>query len=295
MTVQVQEQASLLGPRKSLVAIVSTRRSGEAATSSPAIVILNAGIIHRVGPNRMFVELARRLAAAGHVAVRFDLSGIGDSEARTDGLAPFEATLTDIREALDSLGGARKLDKFILIGLCSGADQAVAYAGRDPRVVGIVQIDASIPRTPGYYVNHYRGRLFRLSSWLNFLSGRHPLWQMMASRAPPPQRAGEVRASLQNPDVRAFLESAYGGALGSGVSFLSIFTSGLESQHNYREQLLDAFPSVNFGAQMQLEYFDATDHTFTPEKDREALLQLICGWVRQQSATTEPQLGQQAS
>jgi pimeloyl-ACP methyl ester carboxylesterase len=183
MTAKIREQATLLGPRKSLVSIIASAAvnggPGIEPSDRPAIVILNAGIIHRVGPNRMFVGLSRLLAAAGHVVVRFDLSGIGDSEPRADGIAPLDAALADIREVLDSLETTRQTKQVILVGLCSGADQAVIYGASDPRVVGMVLIDPSVPRTFRYYVHHYGGRLFRLSSWLNFTSGRHPIWRQL--------------------------------------------------------------------------------------------------------------------
>jgi pimeloyl-ACP methyl ester carboxylesterase len=288
MTGRVREQVVMLGPRKSLVGIVASGASDGAQL--PAIVILNAGIIHRVGPNRMFVTLARRLAAVGHTVVRFDLSGIGDSEPRSDGLAPLEASLADIRDVLDSLTASRQINRVILIGLCSGADQAVVYGGTDPRIVGIVQIDASIPRTSGYYLHHYRGRMFRLASWTNFITGRHPFWSKLLKRSsptPPKESESDERAVLQTAEVKDFLTRAYSQTVGAGIHLLSVFTSDLESQHNYREQLLDAFPSVPFGKQLRLEYFAATDHTFTPEADREELMKIVCEWVAQRSGALE--------
>ena len=145
----IREQAALFGARKSLVGIV-THDPAQARTNLPAIVILNAGIIHRVGPNRMFVGVARTLAANGHLVVRFDLSGIGDSEPRDDGLAPLEAALADIHEVINSLEATRQVRRVILVGLCSGADQSIIYGGRDSRIAGVVLIDPSVPRTPRY-------------------------------------------------------------------------------------------------------------------------------------------------
>lgn len=296
MTAKVREQATLLGPRKSLVSIIASAAVNGGAVPSPAdppaIVILNAGIIHRVGPNRMFVGLSRLLAAAGHVVVRFDLSGIGDSEPRADGLAPFDAALADIREVLDSLQTTRQIKQVILVGLCSGADQAVVYGGGDPRVVGVVLIDPSVPRTFRYYVHHYGGRVFRLSSWLNFTSGRHPIWrQLKRSISSDAAEPAESKSDLQTPQVRAFLESTYARIVAAGVDILGIFTGDREQQHNYREQLIDAFPKVPFGERLQLDYFAHTDHTFTAAADRDSLLRLIVEWVAKRAercAVLEP-------
>jgi hypothetical protein len=53
----------------------------QAAQTPPAVmfVLLNAGAVHRQGPFRLYVHLARRLAALGFSCVRFDQPGIGDS------------------------------------------------------------------------------------------------------------------------------------------------------------------------------------------------------------------------
>src|SRR5687768_18323652 len=50
-----------------------------------SIVILNAGSVHHIGPNRMHVEFARRLAADGCRVCRADLRGLGDSRVRSGG------------------------------------------------------------------------------------------------------------------------------------------------------------------------------------------------------------------
>ncbi len=284
----LREQALLLGARKSLVGIIA-QDPAHSVTGSPAIVILNSGIIHRVGPNRIFVRLARQLAAKGHLAVRFDLSGIGDSEPRADVLAPLDAALADIREVLDSLETTRQIQHVILVGLCSGADQSVIYGGQDKRVTGVVLIDPSVPRTPGYYMRHYRRRMFRLQSWLNFASARHPIWKALGrsitARAPTPPDDLELQPppDLQSPLVRNFLQSAYARTVAAGVQILAILTGGREDQHNHPRQLLEAFPNVPFGSQLRLEFLGSADHTFSAESDRSLLMQLIVEWIDAQT------------
>ena len=65
---------------KPLIAITTVAPRRRAEAGQPWVVLLNAGIIHRIGPNRLYVQLARRLASRGHAVLRFDLAGIGDSE-----------------------------------------------------------------------------------------------------------------------------------------------------------------------------------------------------------------------
>jgi pimeloyl-ACP methyl ester carboxylesterase len=277
------EQALVLGPRKSLVGVITQAAPAVQRADAPVIVVLNAGIIHRVGPNRMSVALSRTLAAAGFTVLRFDLSGIGDSEARTDGLAPLDASLADIREALDMLETTRQARRVVLVGLCSGADHSLLYAGTDPRVVGVVLLDPSIPRTRGYYLRHYGSRLLRLRSWLNVALGRHPHWQALKRRvalAPVNVEEDAQRPDLEQPEVRAFLQRAYESALGQKVQFLAVLTAGVEQRHNHSKQLLEAFPQLNFGDQLRLEYFKDSDHTFTSEANRARVIRLILEWAQ---------------
>ena len=171
------ESVALLGPGKSLVGIVTTPDVPAEGASTACAIVLNAGIIHRVGPNRLHVEMARALADSGLQVVRFDLSGIGDSESRGDSMAPLDAALTDIRDVLDTLSATRGIRRFMLIGLCSGANHAILSAAADERVASVALIDPYVPRTRRYYFNHYVGRMTSVRSWWNLVRGKHPIWQ----------------------------------------------------------------------------------------------------------------------
>jgi pimeloyl-ACP methyl ester carboxylesterase len=282
VTGPIAEQALLLGPRQSLVGVITPGVAMERPDRPPFVVILNAGIIHRVGPHRLHVLLARALAARGVDVLRVDLSGLGDSEPRDDGLPPLDASLADIRDVLDTLETTRQVNRVVLVGLCSGADHSVIYAGTDPRVVGTVLMDPSIPRTARYYLVHYGRRVLSLRPWLNLLLGRHPIWQRLPRRTPQPQAdavADATRPNLEHPEVRAYLQNAYGRALAQGVQFLAVLTGDVERQHNHRRQLLDAFPALSFGSQLRLEYFRDCDHTFSTGAQRARLIDVIVQWT----------------
>ena len=54
--------------------------------------------------------------------LRFDLSGIGDCEIRSDNV-PFEkSSKSESQQAMDFLTSARGVQEFILMGICSRAD-----------------------------------------------------------------------------------------------------------------------------------------------------------------------------
>jgi hypothetical protein len=64
-----------------------------------------------------------------------------------------------------------------------------------------------------------------------------------------------------------------------GMDCLTVFTSGVPHQHNYRRQILDAFPTVPFTGRLQLEYFSGCDHVFTSENDRKRLFGILMAWA----------------
>ena len=109
-------------------------------------VLLNAAAIYHAGPNRMWVEAARRWAQQGIAVLRLDLAGIGDADGEFDVSVSwadmFLPGYTDeIRAALDALAEAGLGRRFLLGGLCTGAYWALHAAASDPRVQEAVMIN----------------------------------------------------------------------------------------------------------------------------------------------------------
>ena len=77
------ERPLYFGERSNLLGVLTAPAAPH--PGSPAVILLNAGLLHRVGPNRLHVDVARRLAEAGFTSLRFDMSGVGDSELPGDG------------------------------------------------------------------------------------------------------------------------------------------------------------------------------------------------------------------
>jgi len=74
----VRERVLSISREPNLFGIVSEPVE-TAPTELPFVVLLNAGSAYRVGPNRLYVPLARHLAAHGFAGLRLDLCGLGDS------------------------------------------------------------------------------------------------------------------------------------------------------------------------------------------------------------------------
>ncbi|MEO7730648.1 MAG: hypothetical protein ABIY55_06715, partial [Kofleriaceae bacterium] len=138
----VRDEVLQLGSEGQLVGIVSHppdgARAAQGGPAAPAVIILNAGVLHRVGPHRLHVALARQIAARGNPSLRLDLGGIGDSIASSDAVTFRASAVADTRTAMTGLGGP---GRFILFGVCAGADNSIATALVDDRVAGIVLVD----------------------------------------------------------------------------------------------------------------------------------------------------------
>ena len=144
---RAQETLDLPGLRETPIAIAQPCGELFGILAEPAgeradvcVVLLNAGALTHAGPNRMWVETARRWAAQGVPSLRLDLEGIGESDgderAYTDvGAFYTEELIPQVLAALDDLAARGLPQRFILLGLCSGAYWAFHAALRDDRIL----------------------------------------------------------------------------------------------------------------------------------------------------------------
>jgi pimeloyl-ACP methyl ester carboxylesterase len=278
------ERAVVFGRARHLVGILNepARESGE---PYPFVVFLNSGIIHHVGANRLYVRLARALARSGVASLRFDLSGIGDSGAPGDDatIPRGEIERRDIDDALSMLA-ADGAQRFVLAGLCSGADNAFATMVSDPRVVGALMLDGFAFRTVGYFVRYYGPRLVRPGVWWRTFTGRSRALKgfltAIGRRLTRWSRPARDRISLaaSTHPTRGEMRRQWLALVGRDARVLLVFTAGLEARYNYRGQFFAAFRGLDFGNTVQHEYFGESDHIFSRERDQARLEQLLIGW-----------------
>lgn len=138
------EEVVTFGSRQSLVGILTNPSPTALRNRSPGIIIIGAGKVHRVGPNRLDVKIARMLGQLGFTTLRFDFSGVGDSGIRTDNLPYGKSVILEAQEAMDCFSSAKGIQYFMLMGICTGAMNAFQIARRDPRVQGIILINPAI-------------------------------------------------------------------------------------------------------------------------------------------------------
>lgn len=158
---------------ETLVGVISVPAKAAAAT---AVIIVVGGPQYRAGSHRQFVLLARKLAAAGVVVLRFDYRGMGDS---TGPAGNFLTATPDIGAAIDAVQNhSPSVKNIVLWGLCDAASAALLYVHKtqDARVTGLcllnpwVRSEASLARTQ--VKHYYTQRLMQRSFWAKLLSGK---------------------------------------------------------------------------------------------------------------------------
>lgn len=120
---------------------IATQAPG--APDGPVAVFLPVSNEHHGGPERMWVDLARRWAEFGVSSLRVDLSGLGESPLRHPHQAPLEPLAREAWQDLEDivmLASAQGTRDVILVGLCSGGYLA-AEAALNHQLAGIVLIN----------------------------------------------------------------------------------------------------------------------------------------------------------
>jgi pimeloyl-ACP methyl ester carboxylesterase len=234
-------------------------------------VLLNAGAIRRIGPNRMWVEIARRWAARGVPTLRLDLEGIGDAggdgERFTELAELYAPGLVDqLIAALDELGTRGSGRRFVLTGLCSGACWSFHGALRDERVVAAFMLNPQAlfwdPLLEA--ARDFRRGVLRVSSWRSVLRGEVPLARIAAfARHAPlaiPRRAA-ARWSAQRAGEDE-LDWALDQLRDTGKHLQFIFSGNEplyeELELDGRLKRLDRWPNIG------LELIPGRDHTLRP-------------------------------
>jgi pimeloyl-ACP methyl ester carboxylesterase len=283
----VREEAILFGASKSLVGVVTD--PAEKGSARPAVILLNSGIIHRVGPNRLYVSLARRLARAGFVVLRFDLSGIGDSVVRRDNI-PFErSSVQETQEAMEYLATTRGVDRFLLAGICTGAVVAYHTARADQRVAGVVLINGQgyIPESEedihAYLVNRQRRRyyldraVYNLGSWRKLVTGRVRVGDIL--RALGVRRNGPRRAKPSRNPKAEEIAVGFRALADRETELLFLYSAGDPGLEELEVILEGKVAELAARETVQYSIVEQADHMFTALASQEVFLGQTGDWL----------------
>jgi pimeloyl-ACP methyl ester carboxylesterase len=282
-----EEHALLLGAQPRMVGVLARGGGQVSERRRVAVLLLGAGLVHHVGPNRLMVALARRLAGRGFVSLRFDHRGIGDSSPRIDG-KPFEAcAVEEAREAMDFLAATEGFEAFVLLGICSGAETALGAALEDRRVVGVGMINGGGQGAGGAWdtyeysrlqVRHYlTNAMLSIDAWRRALTGRIQYRRLVAAlmlrvrnlRGAPEEVAAAAREMARNIE----------GLAARGVRLLWLHSEKDFSRDYFDTMFPQGIDDLLRTGHVELECLRFVDHTMTPRHGQERFLARVQGWV----------------
>jgi hypothetical protein len=285
---QYREKVVTFGDNGSLVGVLTI--PSDARPDAPHVILLNSGIVHRVGAHRSYVTFARALAKIGVPVLRFDLSGIGDSERQATAVSLQESVLRDISAAADFLSLKQGAKSLVVAGLCSGAFDAFLYALADERVSGAFMLDMPGPfRNWSHLAYRAAGRALRPASWMNLV-------RRISKQARPLPLVGSIDGAQPGdastvflPGVRGHLsrdrmEAELDKLLARGVKLMFVFTGGVEDDYNHRLQFRLRFPRAAAHPSLCTEFIPWSDHTFSTRNAREYVTGYLQNWVAQQAS-----------
>jgi len=284
----VAERPVQFGSDGHLVGVLSLPAEGRRSRGDLACLMLNVGVTHRIGPRRVNVKLARQLAEQGVASLRFDLSGIGDSDSVRGRLNFREQALRDMQAAMDMVEAETGIRRFAVIGICSGAVNGYWLAQVDPRVAGLMMFDGFAYTTLKTRLVHDWLRL-RTTPWRTVLQKVKGRLIRSMGAAPANQ---QVSIFNVGPDeatpTRAEFAAALNGLAQRGVALYMIYSGSLLLHFNYAAQTHDVFGHEPFIAGLRHDYWPQVDHLATSQASQRQLLDATCDWIRSIVSTPTP-------
>ncbi len=280
----VTEEVRCFGSNKSLTGIVTLPQQSDRRHDLPAILFLNAGLVHRVGPNRLYVRMARHLAARGFVTLRFDFSGIGDSEPRGDRVPYPASCVAETQEAMNLLSQTMSVKRFVLMGICGGALISYKTACRDPRVAGAVLIS---PRGLEYgarekmwkYVasREVLDRLLRPRSWLRAITGKSEYLGNLKMLGRRLRGAFQKdRSSCEASDASAELCAL----IERGVELFVVYPASDYCWDYLKSVFGEAIHEMSATGTLRVEAINNANHVFTAHGSHSDLQKAVDNWLQ---------------
>ncbi len=262
--------------------------------SGQAVLFLNAGAVHNIGPNRLYVTLGRHWAARGHLVLRLDNAGIGESKPRPgapENVVYADRALDDAEAALRYLKRQPGITRVDVIGLCSGAYHGFKAAVAGLPVDNVIAINPLTffwnPSLSLDYPKHkvaaearrYGESARSLKSWKKLLRGDVRLRVVAKVFG---HRALDV-ARHEMRDVARRLHIPFAEDLGSELDKIAsqriglcfVFAEGDPGIVLLSEGGGAVVPRLVRNRRISIASIDGPDHTFTPVWSHAALAEIL--------------------
>lgn len=283
----IEERLHLFDEEQRLFGVV-TAPSG--ARAKRAVVLLNSGANHHIGNGRMYVKFARRLAAAGWLVLRYDVSGIGDSLPHRG--APENEVYTphavaDLAAALGFLQREYGPQRIEAMGLCSGAYHAFKGAVAGQPIDGVTVVNPlvffwkpgmSLAYPPFQMVQaaaQYQRSMLQTVSWLKLLRGQvdlRAIVKVVAHRVEDRARsAAREIARAMHLRVHEDLAAELSGVVERGAALRFVFSAGDPGEVLLRGGAGRRFGRLEARGDVTLAHLTDCDHSLSAAWMHEAL------------------------
>ena len=255
------------------------------------MIFFNAGLVHRVGPGRLYVDLARQLAAQGWTCLRFDHAGIGDSPARSDQLPAEKAAVFEAIEAMDALTRHAGITRFVLAGMCAGTPTAFRAGVLDRRVEAVVLLNAvlgdramvdekALQEMTARKVAHsyMTDKIFRPRSWLRLLSGKTSPRRIFAMlfRA---RRSSATRTQQPIEADSASVLNDLAALAARGTRVLLLFGERTGVRQYFGMKFEPHLSAINHSGRLTLAILAGGDHAFTTLALQDEVRMRVSAWL----------------
>ena len=268
-----------------------------------AVILLPAGLKDRVGPHRLYVQLARQLARPGVLVLRLDAAGIGESDGELE--TAINAVhyrriqsglfVDDCLSAMRVLAEREGVRRFVLGGLCGGAISAQLAAAAVPAVVAgvlslshVAVLDDEQPasaRTRSEVVSNNRAYLRKLLSahaWRRLISGESEwreiwqnisgLWHLLL------EKTGLGRRHWVNENPAFF--TSFRQLQNAGVDHLMLFGGRDTRWTAFRELVVDGFlGGALHGKGYRIDVIAEANHEFYLRSWTQSVLDRTSDWL----------------
>ncbi|RIX84818.1 hypothetical protein [Acidovorax cavernicola] len=255
-----------------------------------ACLMFNMGANHRVGPRRINVKLAHVLAARGVSSLRFDLGGVGDSDALDTGPDLQTRAVHSLQAAMDLAQGVLGIRQFAVVAMCSGVEHAMSAAAVDARLVALSLFDgfAFPQRRTRWELTVRRALAVPMHPSFPGKARRWVLRHLPGSTATRPLPG--YFADRRPPDVNAiWFEATMKRLVEREVAVQLLYSGSLHVRDRDRDQL-GALCREPFMQGLQYEFMRDVDHTVCTVKGQQLFLQSVGDWVAEHClATSSPQ------
>jgi len=176
---------------------------------------------------------------------------------------------------MNFLNATRGIEKFIPIGICSGAYFALRTALSDRRVVGAVPIDGYSNPTARYYWN----RFTNLTSWRRVITGKVDVRKVQSTVEYLTAKIRNLFIREKNVRSTANLVEDVRLANVRDVDLLLVYAKGQMPFYNFVTHQKQLRAPMSSG-KLRVEIIENSDHLFTPVAVQEHLMKIIQNWIQ---------------